>query len=191
MSAVAISASDVKKLRDVTGAGMMDCKKALTEVGGDFDKAIEELRKKGQKVAVKRADRDATEGVVIAKVNEAGTKGIVFKLTSESDFVSKNADFIAVAEQMAAAAIKSLPADQDAFNALSYGDGMTVGEKATERTGVIGEKIEIADYAILEAPLVVAYNHMGNRAGVIVALNKAAATTSWLLVVTSPCRSPP
>ncbi len=173
MSAVAISASDVKKLRDVTGAGMMDCKKALAEVNGDFDKAIEELRKKGQKVASKRADREATEGVVIAKVNEAGTKGIVFKLTSESDFVSKNADFIAVAEQMADAAMESFPADLDAFNALSYGDGMTVGEKATERTGVIGEKIEVADYATLEAPLVVAYNHMGNRAGVIVALNKA------------------
>ena len=173
MSEVAISASDVKKLRDVTGAGMMDCKAALSAVGGDFDKAIEELRKKGQKVASKRADRDATEGVVIARVNDAGTRGIVFKLTSESDFVSKNADFIAVAEKMADLAMSHNPADSDAFNALPYESGMTVGEKATERTGVIGEKIEVADFAVLEAPLVVAYNHMGNRAGVIVALSKA------------------
>ena len=173
MSDVAISASDVKKLRDITGAGMMDCKKALAEVGGDFDKAIEELRKKGQKVASKRADREATEGVVIAKVNDAGTRGIVLKLTSESDFVSKNAEFIAVAEQMAQIALDKFPADGDALNDLAYESGMTIGEKATERTGVIGEKIEVVDYAILEAPLVVAYNHMGNRAGVIVALNKA------------------
>ena len=173
MSEVAISAADVKKLRDVTGAGMMDCKKALAEVGGDFDKAIEELRKKGQKVASKRADREATEGVVIAKVNAAGTRGIVLKLTSESDFVSKNEDFVAVAERMAQLAIEHFPADGDALTALPYESGMTIGEKATERTGVIGEKIEVVDYATLEAPLVVAYNHMGNRAGVIVALNKA------------------
>ncbi len=173
MSEVAISASDVKKLRDVTGAGMMDCKKALSEVGGDFEKAIEELRKKGQKVADKRADREAPEGVVIAKVSADGTRGIVMKLTSESDFVSKNADFIAVAEKMAQIAMDHFPADGDALNALPYEAGMTVGEKATERTGVIGEKIEVVGYSTLEAPLVVAYNHMGNRAGVIVALTKA------------------
>lgn len=173
MSDIAISASDVKKLRDITGAGMMDCKAALAAVGGDFDKAIEELRKKGQKVASKRADREATEGVVIAKVNADGTRGIVFKLTSETDFVAKNAEFIAIAEKMADIAIEHFPADEDAFNALPYEAGLSIGEKATERTGVIGEKIEVADFGKLEAPLVVAYNHMGNRAGVIVALSQA------------------
>ena len=172
MSAPAIKAADVKKLRDATGAGMMDCKKALAATGGDFDEAVAELRKKGQKVAAKRADRDATEGVVIAKVNADNTKGIIFKLTSESDFVSKNADFVAVAEQMARVAIDNLPGDQAAFESLDYGGGQTIAEKATERTGVIGEKIEVTDYAKLEGPLVVAYNHMGNSAGVIVAFNK-------------------
>ena len=168
-----ISAADVKKLRDMTGAGMMDCKKALAATDGDFEAAVAELRKKGQKVASKRADREATEGVVIASVNHDNTRGIVLKLSSETDFVAKNEDFVAIAQQMADKAIAEFPADADALNALPYDDSMTIGEKATERTGVIGEKIEIAEYHRLEAPLVVAYNHMGNRAGVIVALNKA------------------
>ena len=168
-----ISAADVKKLRDMTGAGMMDCKKALAATGGDFDAAVAELRKKGQKVASKRADREATEGVVIASVNADNTRGIVLKLSSETDFVAKNEEFVAIAQQMADKAIASFPADAEALNALPYDDAMTIGEKATERTGVIGEKIEVAEYHRLEAPLVVAYNHMGNRAGVIVALNKA------------------
>ena len=168
-----ISAADVKKLRDMTGAGMMDCKKALAATDGDFEAAVAELRKKGQKVASKRADREATEGVVIASVNHDNTRGIVLKLSSETDFVAKNEDFVAIAQQMADKAIAEFPADADALNALPYDDAMTIGEKATERTGVIGEKIEIAEYHRLEAPLVVAYNHMGNRAGVIVALNKA------------------
>ena len=168
-----ISAADVKKLRDMTGAGMMDCKKALAATGGDFDAAVAELRKKGQKVASKRADREATEGVVIASVNADNTRGIVLKLSGETDFVAKNEEFVAIARQMADKAIAAFPADADALNALPYDDAMTIGEKATERTGVIGEKIEVAEYHRLEAPLVVAYNHMGNRAGVIVALNKA------------------
>ena len=175
MSTVAISAADVKKLRDMTGAGMMDCKKALSAAGGDIDKAIEELRKKGQKVASKRADREATEGVVIAKVNADNTKGIVFKLTSETDFVAKNDDFIAIAQTMADKILAAFPSDLDALNNLEYGEGLTIGAKALERTGVIGEKIEVVDYASLEAPLVVDYNHMGNRAGVLVALTKASS----------------
>ena len=174
MSTVAISAADVKKLRDMTGAGMMDCKKALAATNGNLDEAVAELRKKGQKVASKRADREATEGVVIAKVNADNTKGIVLKLSSETDFVAKNDDFIAIAEQMADKAIASFPADKAALDAVQYDDELTIGEKATERTGVIGEKIEVAEYHRLEGPLVVAYNHMGNRAGVIVSLNKAA-----------------
>ncbi len=173
MSQVAISASDVKKLRDMTGAGMMDCKKALSAADGDFDKAVEELRKRGQKVASKRADRDATEGVVIALVNETNDKGIVLKLTSETDFVAKNEDFVAVAQQMAEKALEAFPSTLEALNEVKFDDKLTIAEKATERTGVIGEKIEVNEYGRLEAPLVVAYNHMGNRAGVIVALTKA------------------
>jgi len=174
MSTVAISAKDVKKLRDMTGAGMMDCKKALSAAGGDLQKAIEELRKRGQKIASKRADRTATEGVVIAKVNDDMTRGIVFKLTSETDFVAKNDDFVAIAQQMADKILAAFPADIDGAQALDYGEGMTIGEKALERTGVIGEKIEVTEYAALEAPLVVDYNHMGNRAGVLVAFTKAS-----------------
>ena len=174
MSTVAISAADVKKLRDMTGAGMMDCKKALAATNGDFDEAVAELRKKGQKVASKRADREATEGVVVAKVNDDNTRGIVLKLSSETDFVAKNEDFVAMAKRMADRALESFADDVDALNGEKYDDGLTVGEKALEQTGVIGEKIEVAEYHKLEAPLVVAYNHMGNRAGVIVALNKAA-----------------
>ena len=174
MSTVAISAADVKKLRDMTGAGMMDCKKALAATNGDFNEAVAELRKKGQKVASKRADREATEGVVVAKVNDDNTRGIVLKLSSETDFVAKNEDFVAMAKRMADRALESFADDVDALNGEKYDDGLTVGEKALEQTGVIGEKIEVAEYHKLEAPLVVAYNHMGNRAGVIVALNKAA-----------------
>lgn len=173
MSNVAISASDVKKLRDMTGAGMMDCKKALAATGGDFDEAVSELRKQGQKVASKRADREATEGVVIARVNGDNTRGIVLKLSSETDFVSKNEDFIAIANTMANKALEHFPASLEELNNLKYDDTLTIGEKSTERTGVIGEKIEVAEYYQLEGPLVVEYNHMGNRAGVIVALNKA------------------
>ncbi len=174
MSTVAISAADVKKLRDMTGAGMMDCKKALSAAGGDLEKAIEELRKRGQKVASKRADRNATEGVVIAKINSDHTRGIIFKLTSETDFVAKNDDFVAIAQKMADQLLAAFPANQEAALAVDYGEGMTIGEKATERTGVIGEKIEVVDYASLEAPLVIDYNHMGNRAGVLVAFSKAS-----------------
>ena len=174
MSTVAISAADVKKLRDMTGAGMMDCKKALSATNGNLEEAVAELRKKGQKVASKRADREATEGVVIAKVNDDQTRGIVLKLSSETDFVAKNADFISIAQQMADRALSSFASDAAALNAEKYDDTLTIGEKALEQTGVIGEKIEIAEYHRLEGPLVVAYNHMGNRAGVLVSLNKAA-----------------
>ena len=173
MSTVAISAKDVKKLRDMTGAGMMDCKKALAATNGDFDEAVAELRKKGQKVASKRADRDATEGAVIAKVNADNTRGVVIKLSSETDFVAKNEDFVAMANKMADVALDTFSDNVDGLNAAKYDDNLSIGEKALEQTGVIGEKIEIAEYHKLEAPLVVAYNHMGNRAGVIVALNKA------------------
>ena len=169
---VEISASAVKQLRDTTGAGMMDCKKALTEANGDFEAAIEILRKKGQKLSLKRADRDAKEGVVIAQVSADGKKGIVIKLSSETDFVAKNEDFIALAKKFANIALETFPATKEDLLALPF-EGITIGDKVTEQVGVIGEKIELADYEQLEAEQVVPYIHSGYRAGVIVGLNKA------------------
>lgn len=169
-----ISAKDVKKLRDLTGAGMMDCKKALTEAEGDFEKAVEILRKKGQKIMGKRADRNATEGVVIAMVSEDGKKGISMNLSAETDFVAKNEDFINSAKELAAIALSNFPADKDAFNALAFNDEMTVAERTTQMAGVIGEKIEIKKYATLEAEQVVAYIHAGYKVGVLVGMSKAS-----------------
>jgi len=174
MSDVKLSAADVKKLRDATGAGMMDCKKALVEAAGDFDKAIEVLRKKGQKLSAKRADREANEGVVIAQVNADQTKGIVIKLSCETDFVAKNEDFVKMTKSIAELALNSFPNTTDELLDLQY-EGMALRDKITEYVGVIGEKVELANYEKVEAPMVVKYIHMGNKAGVLVALNKASA----------------
>ncbi len=172
---MSISAADVKKLRDQTGAGMMDCKKALTEAGGDFDKAIEILRKKGQKLSAKRADREAKEGVVIAKTSGNKNKGIVVRLSCETDFVAKGEGFIELAESFADLALKELPNNKEELLELEI-DGMTVAKKVEEQTGVIGEKLELSDYAKIETAAgegqVLPYIHMGYKAGVIVALNK-------------------
>ena len=168
-----ISASDVKALRDQTGAGMMDCKKALTEADGNIEKAIEILRKKGQKLSVKRADREAKEGVVMALVSDDNTKGIVVKLSCETDFVAKNEDFIGFAQKVADLALAQFAADKETLLAVEF-EGLTLGEKITEQMGVIGEKVELTDYEKLEGSLVVPYIHMGYRAGVIVELNKNA-----------------
>ncbi len=168
---MSISASDVKKLRDITGAGMMDCKKALTEAGGDVDKAIELLRKRGQKMADKRADRHASEGAVIALVSDDQKRGVVVKLSCETDFVAKNEDFIKLATSFAELALDKFPADLNDLLAQDFG-GITVAEKVTEQVGVIGEKLELAAYERLEAETVSPYIHMGNRAGVLVGLNK-------------------
>ena len=170
---MSIKAADVKKLRDQTGAGMMDCKKALTEANGDFEKAIEVLRLKGQKLSAKRADREAKEGCVLSKVSADGTKGVVIKLSCETDFVSKNEDFIALTDQFAEIALSSFPASKEELLAQPF-EGITIGEKIIQHVGVIGEKIELADYERIEAPLVVSYIHMGNKAGVIVGFNKAS-----------------
>ncbi len=174
MSEVKISAADVKKLRDQTGAGMMDCKKALTESDGDFDKAIDFLRKKGQKMASKRAEREAKEGVVIAVTSGNKNKGVVLRLGCETDFVAKNDDFVNLAKSFADLALKNLPNTVEDLLALPFED-VTVGEKVIEQTGVIGEKIEISKYAKIETAAgegqVIPYIHMGYRAGVIVALN--------------------
>ena len=172
MSAVKISAADVKKLRDLTGAGMMDCKKALAEAEGDIDKAIELLRKKGQKLSAKRADREAKEGVVLAIVSDDHTRGVIVKLSCETDFVAKNEDFVNLARSFAEIALDKFPDSLEALLALDY-EGITIGEKVTEQVGVIGEKIELAAYEKVEAAQVAPYIHMGNKAGVLVGLNKA------------------
>ncbi|PHN02940.1 translation elongation factor Ts [Flavilitoribacter nigricans] len=168
----AITASDVKKLRDMTGAGMMDCKKALAEADGDFDKAVEVLRKQGQKMSAKRADRDATEGVVIAVVNDDRNRGVIIKLSSETDFVAKNQEFVNLAEKFAELALEHFPADKEGVLAIPYGN-ITIGEKITEQVGVIGEKIELAAYERVEAEMVAPYIHMGNKAGVLIGMSKA------------------
>lgn len=168
-----ITAADVNKLRKQTGAGMMDCKKALEEANGDFEAAVDFLRKKGQKVAAKRSDRDATEGVVLAGTSDSGKKGAIIVLNCETDFVAKNEDFVKFAENILATAIEKAPADVEALKALPYKDsGLTIGEKITEQTGVIGEKIDLSSYAVIEADQVVAYIHPGNKLASLVGLNK-------------------
>ncbi|NND09404.1 MAG: elongation factor Ts [Saprospiraceae bacterium] len=174
MSEVKISAADVKKLRDQTGAGMMDCKKALAEADGDFEKAIEILRKKGQKLSLKRAEREAKEGVVIALVSDDRQKGVIVKLSCETDFVAKNQEFIDLTQELAKIALSTFPADAEALQQEKIGD-LTIGEKVIEQVGKIGEKIELAAYEKLEAPQVVSYIHMGYKAGVVVGLNKAGS----------------
>ena len=169
-----ITAADVNKLRKQTGAGMMDCKKALVEADGDFDKAIDFLRKQGQKVAAKRGDRDANEGLVIAKTTEDGKKAVMVVVNCETDFVAKNEDFGKFANSILDIAIKNNPANLEELKGLSYdGNGLTIADKITEQTGVIGEKIDVSGYETVVADQVVAYNHPGNKLASIVGLNKS------------------
>lgn len=165
-----ISAADVAKLRKQTGAGMMDCKKALQESNGDFEQAIDYLRKKGTKVAAKRADKDATEGYVIAKTNEDQTAGIVLMVNCETDFVGKSEEFVNFVRSIADLALENKSATIDDVKALSI-DGTTVESKLSEMIGKTGEKMEFDAYALIEAPLVAAYNHLGNKIGTLVSLN--------------------
>ena len=164
-----ITAAEVNRLRKTTGAGMMDCKKALVEADGNFETAIEVLRKKGQKVAAKRADRDSSEGAAIAKVNDDNSKGVIISLNCETDFVAKNETFVTLATEFADLAINF--DSKEAFLAADY-KGMTVQEKLIEQTGVIGEKIEIGGYETLSAPFVGSYIHAGNKIAVITGLSK-------------------
>ncbi|KGO89794.1 translation elongation factor Ts [Flavobacterium suncheonense] len=159
-----ITAADVNKLRQVTGAGMMDCKKALVEADGDFDKAIEILRKKGQKVAANRSDRESTEGAAIAAVNADKTAGVVITLNCETDFVGKNEGFVKLATDLANQALNYT--DKDSFLASDF-NGMTVAEKLIEQTGVIGEKIEIGSFERLEGAFVGSYVHSGKIATLV------------------------
>ncbi len=171
---MAITASDVNKLRKQTGAGMMDCKKALTEANGDFDEAISILRKKGQKVAAKRADRETSEGCALAASNDNNTFAAVVAVSCETDFVAKNDDFVALTQHILDVAMTHQPADADALKALPFADGITIGEKLIEQNGVIGEKIELAGYETVEAPYVSFYVHMNNKIATIVGLNEEA-----------------
>ncbi len=159
-----ITAAEVNKLRKTTGAGMMDCKKALVEANGDFDLAIEILRKKGQKVAAKRADRESTEGAAIAVVNEDKTEGAVIVLGCETDFVGKNESFVNLAKELAQKALQSA-SKEELLNA-DFG-GITVAEKLIEQTGVIGEKIELAAFEKISAPYVGSYIHSGKIATIV------------------------
>ncbi len=171
-----ISAADVMKLRKVTGAGMMDCKTALADAEGDFTRAIDIIREKGKLVASKRADRAATEGVVLAKVNESGKAGAMLVLNCETDFVAKNEAFVAFAERILGAAIANNAADLDAVKALIL-DGRTVENLVIEQTGVIGEKLDLPYYSRLDAETVVAYIHPGNKLSTLVGFNKAGVDT--------------
>ncbi|HZL10409.1 MAG TPA: translation elongation factor Ts [Prolixibacteraceae bacterium] len=167
-----ISAADVMKLRKATGAGMMDCKTALADAEGDFSRATDIIREKGKLVASKRADRSATEGVVLAKVNESKKSGAIVVLNCETDFVAKNEAFVAFAQSILDAAIASNAADLDAVKALVL-NGRTVENLIIEQTGVIGEKLDLPYYAKLNAETVVAYIHPGNKLSTLVGFNKA------------------
>jgi elongation factor Ts len=165
-----IKAADVQKLRKATGAGMMDCKIALQEADGDFEKAIEIIRKKGQAIASKRADREASEGNVQAKA--MGTFGAMISLNCETDFVAKNEDFVKFSSSILDLAMAEKPADLSALMALPM-EGKTVEEKITEQSGTIGEKLELVYYDHIEAEKVQAYNHFGNNLATLVGFNKA------------------
>lgn len=173
MSTVTISAAEVNKLRQQTGAGMMDCRKALTESEGDFEKAIDYLRKKGQKVAANRSDREAKEGVAIAKASADNTYGVIVNLSSETDFVAKNQDFINFAQEIADIALNSKVTSAEELKAQPM-QGATVAEKLLENVAKIGEKIDIIRFETITAPAVVPYIHAGYRIGVLVGLNKPA-----------------
>lgn len=166
-----ITAADVNKLRQQTGAGMMDCKKALVETDGDFEAAVDVLRKKGQKVAAKRGENEAKEGVIFAQTTEDGKAGVILTLNCETDFVAKNEDFRNFVQSIVDIAIANMPESIDALLALPYDSKLSVGEKITEQIGVIGEKLEISGLAIVKADKVVAYNHPGNQLASLVGLN--------------------
>ena len=171
-----IKAAEVMKLRGMTGAGMMDCKKALMESNGDFDAAIDILRKKGQKIASKRADRDAKEGCVLGGVSADGKKAYIVSLNCDTDFVAKNVDFVKFTQDILAAAIANDPADADALKAIAYGKG-TINDEIMNQNGVIGEKIELGFYGKISGEQAIVYNHMGNRLTAAIAFNKAADAT--------------
>lgn len=167
-----ITASQVNELRKQTGAGMMDCKKALVESNGDMEQAIDLLRKKGQKVAAKRADRDAKDGVVLSKTSADNTYAAVVMVNCETDFVAKNEDFVKYAESILDLAIENKVKDGETLKKLQLSDNRTVEETITDQTGVIGEKIDLGAFEAIEAPFTAAYIHPGNRLATIIGLNQ-------------------
>ena len=175
---MAITAADVNKLRQQTGAGMMDCKNALVEANGDFEAAVDILRKKGQKIAAKRGENDAREGVIFAQTNADGTVGVVLTLNCETDFVAKNDNYRNFVQSLVDLALANLPATAEELKALKYDDKLTVEEKITEQVGVIGEKLDLSGYAVLRGEAVVAYNHPGNQLATLVALNKGGESVA-------------
>ena len=169
---MAITAADVNKLRQKTGAGMMDCKKALEEANGDFELAIELLRKKGAKIAANRQDRDAKDGLVIAKITADKKRAVLVVVNCETDFVSKNEEFQQFADTVAQIALDKSPANTEALKSLPFNSEITVNDKFMEQMGKIGEKIEIGYYESIDAGFVVGYNHPGNRLACIVGFSK-------------------
>jgi len=169
---MAVTLADIKKLRDMTGAGMMDVKKALEEANGDFDQAKDLLRKRGQAIAAKRSDREASEGCVLAKAENGF--GCIVAVKCETDFVAKNADFVGMVKKILDVAMEHKPQTLDELKALSL-NGQTMADLVTERSGVTGEKMELSDYAFLAAPVVDAYNHLGNKLSSLVAAANADA----------------
>lgn len=171
---MAITAADVNNLRKQTGAGMMDCKNALVETNGDFEAAIDVLRKKGQKVAAKRGDNEAREGLVFAETTKDGKSGVVLRLNCETDFVAKNDDFRAFVQSLLDIAIAKMPASAEALLAEKYDDKLSVNDKITEQIGVIGEKLDLSGFETISAEKVVAYNHPGNQLATLVGLNSGS-----------------
>ncbi|MFN7833217.1 MAG: translation elongation factor Ts [Bacteroidota bacterium] len=166
------TAADIQKLREMTDAGMMDCKKALEETGGDFQEAQDWLRKKGIAKAAKREDREAREGVVVAKTNANQTQGIVVALNCETDFVARNENFVNLTNRIADIALENFPATLADLLALPYDGSVSVGDKVAEQNGIIGEKVELSRYEPLTGAQLLTYNHSNNKRSVLVALNK-------------------
>ena len=165
---MAITASDVNKLRQQTGAGMMDCKNALVEANGDFEAAIDILRNKGQKIAAKRGDNEAKEGVVLAQASTDGKSGVILTLNCETDFVAKNEGYVTLVQSLVDLALANKPSSVDQLMALPYDERLSVSEKITEQIGVIGEKLDLSNYAVVTGEKVVAYNHPGNQLATLV-----------------------
>ncbi|MCC6283583.1 MAG: elongation factor Ts [Saprospiraceae bacterium] len=170
---VKIAVADIQKLRELTGAGMMDCKKALEESNGDFEAAQDWLRKKGIAKAAKREEREAKEGVVVAITNADQTRGVVLSLNCETDFVAINANFVAMTNKIAQIALENFPATLEALLALPYEGSVTIAEKVGEQNGIIGEKIELSRYEPLTGAQILTYNHSNNKRSVLVAFNKS------------------
>ncbi|MBI2259498.1 MAG: elongation factor Ts [Flavobacteriia bacterium] len=168
---MAITAADVNKLRQQTGAGMMDCKNALVESNGDFETAIDILRKKGQKIAAKRGENEAREGVIFAQSSDSGKEGVILALNCETDFVAKNDNFRSFVQNIMDVAIQNLPTTIDELKALPFDNKLSVEEKITEQIGVIGEKLDLSKYALLTGKKVVSYNHPGNQLATLVSVN--------------------